>query len=106
MIFEYLPITKASQTASKRRTPKRVNKGKFSRTTLKIIGERDEWRCVRCGSYKIESTPHHVIYKSQGGTGTADNGVSICRTCHDWAHSCKEGRKWFEDYRTRNLLGG
>jgi 5-methylcytosine-specific restriction endonuclease McrA len=95
--------------------PKRGNRGKFSVKVTREIGERDSWRCVRCGSYYVESVPHHVIYKSQGGPGTVDNGVTICRNCHDWAHGlhsgpsgepAADGRKWFEQYRQNNLLGG
>lgn len=97
----------------KRGTPKRVNRGKFSQDTIQKIGERDGWKCVRCHSTTIESVPHHVIFKSQGGPGTVDNGVSICRGCHDWAHGkrkgpagepAKEGRKWFEQYRIDYLI--
>lgn len=102
-------------TKHKRRTPKRVNRGKFSTDTIQTIGERDGWICVRCKSPYIENVPHHVIFKSQLGKGTADNGVTICRPCHDWAHGKrkgpngepeKDGRKWFEEYRIHYLLGG
>lgn len=87
----------------KRRVPKRVDRGKFSAKTIKEIRERDNYQCVRCGSYYLESIPHHVIYKSQGGHGTKRNGVSICRDCHNEAHAIKAVRKWFEDWVEKNL---
>lgn len=87
----------------KRRVPKRVDRGKFSAKTIKEICERDNYQCVRCGSYYLESIPHHVIYKSQGGHGTKRNGVSICRDCHNEAHAIKAVRKWFEDWVEKNL---
>lgn len=93
--FAYNP---AQKPQFNRRTPKRANRGKFSEKTIKAIGERDGWRCVRCGSAYIESVPHHVVYKSQGGKGTVDNGVTICRPCHDLAHSKRDVREWFEQY--------
>lgn len=97
--FAYLPSHKPSH---KRRTPKRANRGRFSPQTIQRIGERDGWRCVRCGaSNNLESVPHHIIFKSQGGRGTEDNGVTVCRPCHDLAHSNKEVREWFEQYRNR-----
>nr|WP_234540733.1 HNH endonuclease [Paenibacillus pseudetheri] len=63
------------------------------------IFERDGWCCVRCGTGSdLEDKPHHVIFRSQGGPGTVDNGVTVCRTCHKWAHSCRAGRVWFENF--------
>ncbi|MHA7967734.1 HNH endonuclease [Paenibacillus sp. CAU 1782] len=98
-------VTKESQTHKNRLKPRRGVSGKFSAKTIKIIKERDGWRCVRCGSYYIEPVPHHIIYRSQGGPGTVDNGVCVCPECHRLAHSSRAVRKWFEEYRTKYLLG-
>lgn len=98
-------VSKESQLHKKRLKPRRGVAAKFSAKTIKSIIERDNGQCVRCGSYYIESVPHHIIYRSQGGLGTVDNGATICRPCHDLAHSSREVRKWFEDYRTKYLLG-
>lgn len=87
----------------KRRVPKRVDRGKFSAKTIKEICDRDNYQCVRCGSYYLEPVPHHVIYRSQLGHGTKRNGVSICRDCHNEAHTIKAVRKWFEDWVEKNL---
>lgn len=66
--------------------------------------ERDDYQCVRCGSYHLESVPHHVIYRSAGGDGTMRNGVTICRSCHDWAHkSKKKNNEWFTRWVELNL---
>ncbi|MDB5052647.1 MAG: hypothetical protein JWM44_697 [Bacilli bacterium] len=96
--------SKSKSLYNKRLEPTRGNAGKFSDKTRQIIGERDKWLCVKCGSNQIESVPHHVIFKSALGKGTVDNGVTVCRTCHDWAHKCRAGRVWFEEYRINNLL--
>lgn len=93
-----LPFNPQPKPSHARKTPKKADRGRFSAKTIQSIGERDGWLCVRCRSPYIEAVPHHVIYKSQGGLGTVDNGVTICRPCHDLAHSKKEIRKWFEDY--------
>jgi hypothetical protein len=98
---EFHPVDKPRH---KRLEPTRGNAGKFSDKTRQIIGERDKWLCVKCGSNQIESVPHHVIFKSQGGKGTVDNGVTICLEHHRWAHKGREGRVWFENYRINNLL--
>lgn len=87
----------------KRRVPKRVDRGKFSPKTIKQIFERDHYQCVRCGSHYLEKVPHHVIYRSQLGKGTKRNGVSICISCHQEAHTRKEIRKWFEEWVEKNL---
>jgi hypothetical protein len=100
-IFTYNPVEKPSHGRNK---PKRGNAGKFSDKTRQIIGERDKWLCVKCGSNQIESVPHHVIFKSALGKGTVDNGVTVCCSCHEWAHKCRVGRVWFENYRIENLL--
>jgi 5-methylcytosine-specific restriction endonuclease McrA len=99
-MIELRPVPKPSFN---RRVPKRVDRGKFSAKTIKAILERDNYLCVRCGSYHLESVPHHCQYKSQGGQGTKRNGVSICLDCHREAHALKEVRKWFESWVEKNL---
>ncbi|MFS1511730.1 HNH endonuclease [Chengkuizengella sp. SCS-71B] len=99
MGLPYRPVPKPKH---KRRTPKRVNRGKFKKDTRNRIVERDNGLCVRC--YRKFDDIHHIIFKSQGGAGTVDNGVCVCRKCHSWAHTSNEGRRWFEGYRMRYLI--
>jgi len=98
-----LSVRAVPKPSFNRRVPKRVNRGKFSAKTIKEIFERDGYKCVRCGSYHLESVPHHCIYKSQLGDNSKRNGVSICLTCHREAHTLKEVRKWFETWVEKNL---
>lgn len=42
---------------------------------------RDRWKCRYCGS-RNSLHPHHVIFKSQGGTDTMDNLLTLCASCH------------------------
>jgi 5-methylcytosine-specific restriction endonuclease McrA len=97
---DFAPVPKPQH---KRRTPKRVDRGKFSIKTIREILERDDYQCVRCGSRYLEAVPHHITYKSQGGLGTKDNGVTICLDCHKEAHTTREVREWFEKWRERTL---
>lgn len=108
-MFEYRPVEKPSHN---RRVKKRKARGEFSQKLIAEIRERDNEQCVCCGSYYLEPVPHHVVFKSQGGEGIKRNGVSICRSCHDWAHGKKsgpfgqperEGRQWFVEWVERNL---
>ncbi|AYP68793.1 hypothetical protein BpsM61_00019 [Bacillus phage vB_BpsM-61] len=109
MIGEFRPQPKPQH---KRRTKKRGQRGLFTEKIKEEIFERDQHRCIKCGSYYVDKVPHHVIYKSQGGEGIKRNGVCVCRLCHDWAHlkrkgpngePSKEGRKWFERWVEENL---
>lgn len=107
MKFGFNPVSKASQTKSTRIKQKAKQRGEFSDKTKEAIFQRDNYRCVKCGSNKLEAVPHHIIFKSQGGTGHKSNGVTICLDCHKWAHGLKrgpngelskEGRYWFEEW--------
>ena len=41
--------------------------------------------CEVCGGKVIDS-PHHIIYRSQGGKADDNNLISLCRREHDRAH--------------------
>ena len=97
------PVRAVPKPSYGRQKPKRGKASEFSPSVRKAIIKRDKGLCVRCGApyHNI----HHVIYRSAGGKGTIDNGVCVCYWCHEWAHSGREGRKWFEQYREERLIG-
>lgn len=110
--FGFNPVSKASQTQKTRIKQTAKQRGEFSKKTITAILERDGHKCVKCGSFHVEAVPHHIIYKSALGEGTKRNGVTICRSCHDWAHGkkkgpngepAKEGRYWFEAWQEGTL---
>jgi 5-methylcytosine-specific restriction endonuclease McrA len=47
--------------------------------------ERDGWKCVHCGN-RAGLHPHHIIFKSQGGTDTLDNLMTVDWICHRAIH--------------------
>lgn len=107
--FGFNPVSKPQH---KRNKPTAKQRGEFSKKTIEAIRERDNNQCVKCGSYQIEAVPHHIIYKSAMGTNHKRNGMSVCRSCHDWMHGKKkgpygelarEGRYWAEMWRDENL---
>ncbi|KAB8126928.1 HNH endonuclease [Gracilibacillus oryzae] len=98
-IGEYLPYSKQQQVGRKRKKQNRD----FSPKVKKEIFERDQWRCVKCGSYYLEEVPHHIIFKSQGGSGEKRNGAAVCINCHRSAHRKDEVRRWFENWRDKYL---
>lgn len=46
---------------------------------------RDKYQCQHCkGSDNLHA--HHIRYKSQGGTDVVQNGITLCKKCHDGLH--------------------
>ncbi|MGZ8179895.1 DUF222 domain-containing protein [Williamsia sp. SKLECPSW1] len=57
----------------------------FTGRTRKAIVARDEC-CIKCGDPASWTDVHHIVYHSQGGPTTCDNGCLLCRTCHVAVH--------------------
>ncbi len=47
--------------------------------------ERDNWHCRSCNS-TFALTPHHVKFRSHGGTDTLGNLLTLCWQCHRNLH--------------------
>lgn len=47
---------------------------------------RDGYQCRECKTKKSKLYVHHIIFKSQGGTNTPDNLITLCASCHDKVH--------------------
>src|SRR5690625_690228 len=76
----------------------------FTEKVKREIFERDNYCCVKCSrSWGLESVPHHIIFKSQGGTGEKRNGATVCLDCHYLAHTKRKVRLWFVKWRDENL---
>jgi 5-methylcytosine-specific restriction endonuclease McrA len=60
------------------RAPK---KDKISRKLSRQVMERDEYRCVTCGTH-IDLCCDHVVPESKGGPTTFDNLQTMCRPCN------------------------
>ena len=52
------------------------------------VFERDGWRCVLENRHGCRGPldPHHIVRRSQGGTDSPFNLVTLCRAHHDWVH--------------------
>lgn len=46
---------------------------------------RDKWQCQHCKATEMLHA-HHIRYESQGGTNTVQNGITLCRNCHQKLH--------------------
>ena len=51
----------------------------------KATFSRDEWQCRHC-CCRTTLTPHHVIFRSQGGEHALNNLLTLCMRCHDAVH--------------------
>lgn len=54
----------------------------ISRKVKERVWERDEGRCVLCGTHHTASPNAHFIARSQGGLGVEENIVTLCLLCH------------------------
>jgi len=60
------------------------------------VYERDNYTCQRCGynsrrsKKSIPIQAHHIIPKSNGGSDTMDNLITLCRCCHGVQHPDNE----------------
>ena len=54
-------------------------------------GEQDIPFCEVCESVAVD--PHHIVFKSQGGTDGIENLIGLCRRCHDITHGKIPGKE-------------
>ena len=49
---------------------------------------RDDYTCQHCKGKSKDSKlhVHHIIFRSQGGSDTVDNLITLCKVCHDKLH--------------------
>ncbi|MGG1662918.1 HNH endonuclease [Brevibacillus sp. NRS-1366] len=97
----------------KRRVKKQKERGKITSEVMEEVWERDKACCVLCRKglphvWTLEG--HHIIFRSQGGTGEPWNVALACGpvtqtgTCHWKAHNTRAGRLAFVEYQQTVLL--
>lgn len=60
------------------------------------ILDRDNYSCQCCkkdSKKNIELHIHHILFRSNGGTDTKNNLVTLCKPCHDKLHKKKDAQK-------------
>ena len=71
--------------------PIRLNRTAYRKLQEKVL-ERDDYTCqlglCRERGYTLPiDPPHHIVYKSRGGSDTMDNLITLCHYCHSQVHS-------------------
>tara|TARA_R110000824_G_scaffold114851_1_gene265648 strand:+ start:804 stop:1097 length:294 start_codon:yes stop_codon:yes gene_type:complete len=57
------------------------------RRVCSVVDERDGDACRCCGVWVGDARHHHhIVYRSQRGTDSADNLLVLCARCHDAVH--------------------
>lgn len=77
----------------------------FTAKTVSKIYNRDRRQCRVCGSYELESVPHHIFFKSELFKKCVRhkcNGALICKHCHYQIHH--KGNKKFEKQLKQEAL--
>ena len=49
---------------------------------------RDGWRCQCCGT-RSNLEVHHREFRSQGGSDSEQNLITLCAGCHSLVHRCR-----------------
>ena len=60
-----------------------MGRAKYTAITQRVkreVAERDSGLCILCG--KVGMPNAHVVNRSQGGLGIAENIVTLCAVCH------------------------
>ena len=55
------------------------------------VFNRDGYTCQCCKKQNNKLKLHHIVYKSKGGTDSADNLITVCETCHSSENHQKGG---------------
>jgi len=79
----------ASMTAGKQLVSTEFQQSEYEGRNFRAkVFWRDNYTCQHCGEKK-ELNAHHIRQKSDGGTDTPKNGITLCKNCHDELHAGK-----------------
>ena len=68
-------------------TRRRQDQADYQRLYSSVL-ERDGWRCQLCGT-RINLHLHHQVFRSQGGSDSQENLITLCAECHHTLHDDK-----------------
>ena len=47
---------------------------------------RDKYTCQCCGKRNCRVEAHHIVFRSNGGSDSLDNLITLCEDCHKAVH--------------------
>lgn len=60
----------------------------------KLVLERDDWTCQKCGTKKVELHCHHIdpVVNNPIESADMDNCITLCKSCHKYVHTLPDCR--------------
>src|ERR1035437_5700560 len=54
--------------------------------TKAYVLDRDGYQCKKCKAKNVKFNVHHIIFRSEGGTDSPENLITLCESCHGKVH--------------------
>lgn len=93
---QFHPVPKPQH---KRNKPTQKQRGAISPSVRLQLAERSNLCCEACGRSGVPLQAAHTVRRWRLPKTTVNDLAHLCVECHMWADSCKEGRKWLEQFR-------
>ncbi|MBM3191112.1 MAG: HNH endonuclease [Chlamydiae bacterium] len=69
---------------------------------------RDHHTCQQCKKTKLALHVHHIIFRSNGGSSSPDNLITLCKNCHETLHGSSQAellsKKLFTKLKSKPTL--
>ena len=75
-------------------SPLRLDPVSYERLRQQILS-RDGWRCQSCGTMSNLEV-HHSEFRSQSGSDSEENLITLCTACHARVHHLGNKLPWAE----------
>jgi 5-methylcytosine-specific restriction endonuclease McrA len=63
----------------------RLKGAKYKKLQIVVL-EKFDFTCQECGAWTT-APPHHIKFRSKGGSDTEDNLICLCVDCHYKKHN-------------------
>lgn len=93
------PVRAVPKPSYGRNKPTLKQRGAISVKVRRELRERSGGICECCGSHLATDAAHLVRRWKVPDRTTVKLVAHLCKGCHQWADSCKEGREWLEQFR-------
>lgn len=105
------PVRSVPKPSFKRNKPTAKQRGDISAKVRKVVNERSNDCCERCGKHKLSvmtlENAHITRRRNIEVKTTSKDIIRLCgpstdsRTCHYWADKTREGRQWLRKLSER-----